>query len=96
MRLSDLGQRFVVEARAVLDRLDRARRVAEVLKSGKEQVLRVGLTTVAMLSAAPAMIGRYRDAHPQIEIEMRELGTVDQEAALACLPPVNGSTCNVG
>lgn len=83
VRLSELGQRFVFEARAILDRLERARRVAEALKSGKEQVLRIGLTTVAMLSTMPAAIGRYRDAHPQIEIEMRELGTVDQEAALA-------------
>ncbi|MEM6904365.1 MAG: LysR substrate-binding domain-containing protein [Pseudomonadota bacterium] len=83
VRLSELGHRFVFEARAILDRLERARRVAEAMKSGKEQVLRVALTTVAMLGRAPDVIGRFRDANPEIEVEIRELGTADQENALA-------------
>ncbi|MEM9763380.1 MAG: LysR substrate-binding domain-containing protein [Pseudomonadota bacterium] len=82
VRLSEIGQRFLFEARAILDRLEQARRVAEALKSGKEQVLRLGLTTVAMLGPAPAIIGRYCAAHPHIQVELRELGTVDQETAL--------------
>ncbi len=83
VRLSEIGQRFVFEARALLDRLEQARRVANTLKSGKNEVLRVAMTTVAMLGKAPQVIGRYRDTHPQIEVEIRELGTVDQESALA-------------
>lgn len=82
VRLSEIGQRFLFEARAILDRLEQARRVAEALKSGKEQVLRIALTTVAMLGPAPEIIGRYRAAHPKIHVELRELGTVDQETAL--------------
>ncbi|MEL6766371.1 MAG: LysR family transcriptional regulator [Pseudomonadota bacterium] len=83
VRLSALGHRFVFEARAILDRLERARRVADAMKSGKEQMLRVAMTTVAMLGRAPEVVGRFRDANPEIEVEIREFGTVDQENALA-------------
>ncbi|MEM6973041.1 MAG: LysR substrate-binding domain-containing protein [Pseudomonadota bacterium] len=83
VRLSELGHRFVFEARAILDRLERARRVADAMKSGKEQVLRVAMTTVAMLGRAPGIVGRFRDLNPEIEVEIRELGTTDQENALA-------------
>lgn len=83
VRLSEVGRRFVPEARGVLDRLERAKRVATALGGGKAQILRVGVTTVAMLGAAPSMLGAVRDQHPHVEIDIRELGTADQESALA-------------
>ncbi|MBO6756918.1 MAG: LysR family transcriptional regulator [Roseibium sp.] len=82
VRLTPVGYHFLFEARAILDRIEQGRRVASALARGKQHVLRVAMTTVAMLGPAPALIGRFRDAHPQIEIELRELGTVDQESAL--------------
>ncbi|MEL6281406.1 MAG: LysR substrate-binding domain-containing protein [Pseudomonadota bacterium] len=83
VRLTHAGRNFLFEARAVLDRVDESVRVARALAAGKEHVLRVGLTTVAAFSSAPEAIGRFREAHPEIEIQIREMGTVDQESALA-------------
>lgn len=81
--LTAAGRDFLVEARAVLDRIDQAARVARSLATGKRRILRIGLTTVAMLSDAPLWIGRFRDRHPEVDLELREIGTVDQESALA-------------
>ncbi|MEO1291730.1 MAG: LysR family transcriptional regulator [Pseudomonadota bacterium] len=81
--LTPVGRDFLVEARAVLDRIDQAARVARSLATGKRQILRIGLTTVSMLSDAPVWIGRFHDRHPEIDLQLREIGTVDQESALA-------------
>lgn len=83
VRLTHAGRNFLLEARAVLDRIDESVRVARALAAGKAHVLRVGLTTVAALSSAPEAIGRFRELHPEIEVQIREIGTVDQESALA-------------
>ena len=83
VRLTPLGQHFLFEARAILDRIEHGRRVALAIARGKNQVLRIAMTTVAMLGKAPELIGRFRDCHPDVEVELQELGTVDQESALA-------------
>lgn len=82
-RLTHAGQSFVDEARAVLDRVDESIRVARAFAAGKARILRVGLTTVAALSPAPRILGDFRARHPEIELQIREIGTVDQESALA-------------
>lgn len=83
VRLTPSGQHFLYEARAILDRIERGRRVAASLAQGKTQVLRVAMTTVAMLGTAPQWIGGFKDAFPKVDIQLLELGTVDQEMALA-------------
>lgn len=83
VKLTPVGARLLNEARAVLDRADQARRVAHALASGKEEVVRVGMTTVSLSGAAPRILGAFRDANPSVEIELHEMGTVDQESALA-------------
>ena len=83
VRLTPSGGHFLYEARAILDRIERGRRAASSLAQGKTQVLRIAMTTVAMLGGAPKWVGGFRDAHPQVDTQLLELGTVDQELALA-------------
>ena len=81
--LTPVGTRLLPEVRAVLDRVDQVHRVARALASGKEEVVRVAMTTVALLGDAPALVGAFRDAYGNIDVEIREMGTVDQEGRLA-------------
>jgi len=83
VHLTPSGGYFLYEARSILDRIERGRRVAASLAQGKTQVLRIAMTTVAMLGDAPKWIGSFRDANPDVDIQVLELGTVDQEMALA-------------
>jgi DNA-binding transcriptional LysR family regulator len=82
VRLTPVARHFLFEARAILDRVERGRRVALALSRGKQNVLRIAMTTVAMLGNAPERVGRFGDEYPEIEIQLLELGTVDQESAL--------------
>lgn len=83
VRLTPAGRHFLYEARAILDRIERGRQVATSLARGKTHVLRIAMTTVAMLGEAPQRIGAFKDTHPKVDVELLELGTVDQEMALA-------------
>ena len=83
VRLTPSGQHFVYEARAILDRIERGRRAASALVQGRTHALRIAMTTVAMLGNAPQLVGRFRDAHDKVDIQLMELGTADQETALA-------------
>ncbi|MEL6318696.1 MAG: LysR substrate-binding domain-containing protein, partial [Pseudomonadota bacterium] len=83
VRLTPVGREFLAEARDVLERVAQAARVARSLAAGKRRALRVGLTTVAMMGSAPARLAAFRAAHPDVDLHLREIGTVDQEAALA-------------
>lgn len=83
VRMTPIGQHFLYEARAILDRIEHGRRVAMALSRGKENILRIAMTTVAMLSNATHKVGQFRDTFPEVEIQLLELGTVDQENAFA-------------
>ncbi len=83
VRITPVGQHFLFEARAILDRIERGRRLALTLSRGKKHILRVAMTSVAMLSKAPELVGCFRDKYPDVEIELMEIGTVDQESAIA-------------
>ncbi|MEM8838184.1 MAG: LysR substrate-binding domain-containing protein [Pseudomonadota bacterium] len=83
VRLTPIGQHFLYEARAILDRIEGGRRVALALSRGKTHVLRIAMTTVAMLGDAPQRVSGFREDHPDTEIQLLELGTIDQESALA-------------
>jgi DNA-binding transcriptional LysR family regulator len=83
IRLTSVGQVFLEEARAAIERTNqafaRARQFAQV-KSGR---VRVGFTAAAL----HALLLRFRKAlavhHPEVELEVLELCSLDQEKALA-------------
>ena len=60
VRLTPSGKQFLYEARAILDRIERGRLVATSLAQGKTHLLRIAMTTVAMLGDAPQSIGAFQ------------------------------------
>jgi DNA-binding transcriptional LysR family regulator len=62
----------------VADGLDAARRVG----SGKTGRLRIGFAASLAPTVLPGMLRAYRDRFPQVELELREMTTAPQVAAL--------------
>lgn len=102
VRLTQAGSVFLAEAHGILRRVDEARRAAQAAASGSGQTLRIGLTWAVELSEMMGRIAGFRKARPDIPVLIRELGTVEQEAALGAgdidigilHPPVDRSDLN--
>jgi DNA-binding transcriptional LysR family regulator len=71
------------EAAAILSRIDQGRRSVRALAAGSGRLLRIGFTTPIGLADIPRIVAKLRSSRPDIEVVLREMGTVDQEAALA-------------
>lgn len=82
VRLTDVGLTFRDEAEGVLRRVDQAIRAAKAAAHGHGRVLRIGITAAVEVSDAMERIASFRAAHPEVQLLIRELGTIDQEAAL--------------
>ena len=96
VRLTAAGEIYLAEARRVLERLDRAGRLARRAAAGQAGRLALGCTSPALLLAMPELVRRFRQLAPAVEIDLAELPTGEQEAALRrhdldagiLLPPV--------
>lgn len=82
VHLTQIGMAFRKEAEAILARLQYAKDTVRHLVGGGSRVLRIGITPVVGMTDAIDAIARFRQLHPELEIFLKELGTVDQEAAL--------------
>lgn len=80
--LTPLGSAFRAEASAALVRLEQAKLSARHFMAGGERTLRIALTTAFGFSNATMGLACFRDAHPSTKLFVREMGTVDAEAAL--------------
>ncbi len=90
VRLTQAGLTFREEAEGILRRIDQATRAAQATARGSGRLLRIGITSAVEVSNLMDRIARFRLDRPEIQVLIRELGTVDQEAAL-----VNGEI-NIG
>jgi DNA-binding transcriptional LysR family regulator len=81
--LTAAGKGLRAEATAILARIDQARRSVRALAAGSGRLLRIGFTTPIGLADIPRIVADFRVARPDVEVVLREMGTVDQEAALA-------------
>src|SRR6266511_1103319 len=72
LRLTEAGQTFLAEARAVLQRADEAVDLVKAVALGKRGKVRVGhaSATVEMLRRALRSFSR---AHPHVAVELREM-----------------------
>ncbi|MCB1889518.1 MAG: LysR family transcriptional regulator [Rhodocyclaceae bacterium] len=82
--LTEPGQRFLLRAREILaaarDATDEARRAAR----GELGVLRVGFTSsLPYASTLPDLLHAYRGRYPEVELQLKEMFTVDQLTAIA-------------
>jgi len=73
VELTPAGALFLEEARLTLQQADRARRIAVEAERGIRGRLRIGFVTSASYSILPAVIRRFRLAHPYIDLELLEM-----------------------
>lgn len=79
VQLTDAGRVFIDQARQIVAHVDQLTTAMHRLSSPR---FIVGVVGSIMQGAMPDMIRRFRDACPQIEVELVEMTTVQQVAAL--------------
>ncbi|QGP80648.1 LysR substrate-binding domain-containing protein [Sphingobium sp. CAP-1] len=82
--LTQAGRMFLPEARQALSQVERAAQVARLAQAG--QVGRLGLGFTASAPFVPQVadaLYSYRQAHPDVELKLQELGRDDQVARIA-------------
>jgi len=83
VHLTDVGAEFRRDALAILRRSDEAVLNARARSLGRDRLLRIALTPAAEISLIMDRLVHFRVDHPEAHWLIRELGTVEQEAALA-------------
>lgn len=82
VRLTPAGQVLLGEARRLLAAADDALAATRDTAHGKRGRVRLGYVGSAMYGRLPRIIRRFRRAHPDVRIELRELTTSAQLSAL--------------
>ena len=72
VRLTEAGRRFVEGVTAGVDHLDHAVKTAGMAATGECGRLRIGIHALIPLSFLAELIERYREDHPNIEVEVTE------------------------
>lgn len=82
--LTPAGEAFLAEARAVLNRFERAESVGRRAGRGEIGRIEVGYVGSAVYAGVlQDQIGRFRKSHPDVEVVARELPMADVPAMLA-------------
>lgn len=82
VELTPAGLALQREARFLLRRFDEARRLVKAAASGIEGRLRVGFGGSMLLRGLPEIAQDFRARHPRIELQLTELNSVEQIAAI--------------
>lgn len=83
VRLTDAGSAFLVEAKDLLARSERAKRLARHSNAPTGGVVRMGYVPSAGHAVLPRMLRRIREVRPDAEIDVAELITPQQVHALS-------------
>ncbi len=73
VELTLAGQAYLVDARAVLERLDTARQRVAAIGQGQAGRIEVGLSGSHFLGPFPAALARYRQSHPVVDVVLHEM-----------------------
>jgi len=100
--LTRAGEAFLAEARKIVESMDYATHLAREVGTGLTGRLVVGATAPALYIVLPAIIKRYKERMPGMQVLVREMATIEQETALRsgdidvgiCHPPLEDSTLN--
>lgn len=100
--LTTAGAAFLDEARKLLATADQAPHTARRIAKGQAGVLRIGFTAASGYSLLGQLLSTLSEALPDVEVDLREMVTSDQLAALKggeldlCLarPPVDDDLFN--
>ncbi|MFC8047087.1 LysR substrate-binding domain-containing protein [Nocardia sp. NPDC057353] len=83
VRLTRAGRAFLVDARRLLQQAERAALAVRRVSEGTGGVLRVGFTGASVHSGLPLVLDAARERLPDVDVELRELVTMDQVEALS-------------
>lgn len=83
VRLTAAGEIFLERARRTLRNVHEDMEEARSIGRGDEGSLRVGFIGSGMLTALPAMLGRYRQLYPRVQLLLSESYTAGIAAALS-------------
>lgn len=82
VKLTTAGQVLFDEAKQLLSQVDEAIRLVKRTANGEEGTLTIGFTATATSTVLPALVRRFRDRCPNVELTMLELCTEAQVNAL--------------
>jgi len=81
LRLTEAGQFFLAHARPLLDQVQDLKTMTQ--RVGKlERTLSAGFVASTLYGLLPDIIRRYRERHPEVEVTLHEMTTVEQLKAL--------------
>ncbi|TAP43342.1 LysR substrate-binding domain-containing protein [Arthrobacter sp. S39] len=73
--LTEAGRLFLEQCRLLVVASERAREVADQARSGLAGTLRIGAVTSAFSEALPAILQRFRESRPLVELHVQEIDT---------------------
>ncbi|MGU7783719.1 LysR family transcriptional regulator [Burkholderia sp. PU8-34] len=82
VELSDTGRVFLPEARATLQQAARAEQLARLSSRGEIGTLRIAFVSSVLPTLLPAVLRVMRARYPLITLELKDMPTPDQVAAL--------------
>lgn len=82
VELTPAGEVFLKETKKLLKQGENAIAAAQRTAKGERGKLTIGFTTTATYVVLPELIERFRSSYPRVEVEMLELCTEAQVAAL--------------
>ena len=82
VELSAAGRVFLPEVQATLDQARRAVQLVKAAEAGEVGVVRLGFVSSVLPAYLPALIRALHARHPRIELELKDMATPDQLAAL--------------
>lgn len=82
VELTDAGEAFLAEARRLIAVADGAPEIARTVAAGSSGVLRLGITASSSFVLLGAVINRLAEVLPDVSVDLHEMVTRDQLAAL--------------
>lgn len=82
IRLTEAGRLLHDQCVRILASIDRLGDTVAHLRGGSRQLFIIGVVGSILQGAMPAMIRRFRERRPEVEVELVELTTLEQVAAL--------------
>lgn len=100
VQLTEAGKAFLVEARQILLKADRAVEVARLVAQGESGRLKIGFSGFATYSILPKVLRIFHTRFPRVELELEEMTSSAQIQALQehqihlglMIPPVPDAT----
>ncbi|NEQ45995.1 MAG: LysR family transcriptional regulator [Leptolyngbya sp. SIOISBB] len=82
VQLTEPGRIFLADVSRLLEHTDTAIATVQRAAQGKLGKLAIGYTGPALYTVLPEIVRRFRDRYPDVQLNLHELCTPDQEAAL--------------